>query len=335
MKTFNLALAGAVALALTGLVSTSAFAGATITHTNGLVALGVNDEGHLNTSDGNVAVNSSRTGLAYKFADDGQFFDATSPGCFCEGWGVSVNGTDSGFANVSADSGANNLTVGSFASTATTATSAVSLTSLPGLKVTQAYTPSVSNTTGALFKNRVTITNDTLAAVNDVKYARVMDWDVPRTEFNEFVTIKGTATTTELEKSHNNGFNTANPLADYGEMFPGGTTDVDFTDVGPKDHGAYFRFNFGTLAVGESKVFDVYYGAAGSEADALSLLGLVTSGIELYSFGQSNGNQLTGVPATFIFAFDGVGGSNVIPEPMTLALMGLGFAGIGAARRRK
>src|SRR5687767_5895623 len=95
---------GKMALAAVALAVTASVASAQATVQNGTIAIGVNADGSLNTAVGNVAVNSSRTGVAYKFPD-GSYRDATSPGCFCEGWGVTVTTAGavdhSGYANVS------------------------------------------------------------------------------------------------------------------------------------------------------------------------------------------------------------------------------------------
>jgi hypothetical protein len=303
------------------------------------IALGVNDQGHLNALDPFGSVFTSNAfagefGVANKFAD-GTWRDATSPGCLCEGWGVSGTLASSltshtGFANISTDFGVNNLVVDSFltdaaAGTGSFATSNVRLGDI-NLLVSQDYR--ISTATPNLFENKVTITNNTGEAINDLRYVRVMDWDVPPTEFEEYVTIQGTATTTFLETSHDNGFNTANPLG-LTSPINIGTLNTDFTDDGISDHGAYFKFNFGSLAVGETREFSIFYGAADSEASANAAV--AAAEIELFSYGQQNGDPSGGTPATYIFGFKGVGGTPVIrtPEPSSvISFLSLGILGM-------
>jgi len=302
-------------MAMVGLGTQTAQAGAVIDNGSG-VSMGIFDQGHLGFD-----------GVGIFLAGVG---DAITPGCLCEGWGVAGNGIP-GWGSVD-DGGISNLTVDSFVSTASTATSIVHLTSLPDLMVTQAYAPSVG-APATLFEDLVTITNTSGATITDIRYRRVMDWDVPPTEFDEFVTIGGLPAA-NLLFSNDNGFDTSNPLGGTGGDLAGCGTLVNFTDCGPADHGAHFDFGFGDLAAGESKSFSIFYGAARTEGDALAALGAVSA--EIYSLGQSNGGEKTGAPGTFIFAFKGVGGTpfEPIPEPTSMMLLGTGLAGLLASRKR-
>lgn len=337
----------AFSLAMTDAASAAAVIFNTGDESTASVALGINDQGHLNISDPTGTITTSNAGafgVAAKYVVGGvnTWQDATTPGCLCEGWGVSANiGTTSYSANASVDTGGiNNLTVSSFLTDATAgkgsfATSQVTLTNLPGLSITQDYR--VSPSTAALFENKVTITNTTGSDIADLRYVRAMDWDIPPTEFSELVTIGGVTTTSFLETSHDNGFNNVNPLAGDSPL-NSATLNVDFTDDGPSDHGAYFKFNFGGLAAGASREFSIFYGAAPSESAANLALG--AAAIELYSFGQSNGNGSTGTPATYIFGFKGVGGTAVIPpstavpEPFTIVGTLIGSAAAFKMRKR-
>lgn len=325
--------------ALLGLAAglASSATAASLINAAGTVALGVNPAGHLNVPDVyNLAANTTYLGIARSFRPG----DATAPGCLCEGWGVSASG-NSGWANQN-EGGVHNLSVVSFTTDdaggapGTFATSKVNVTSLSHLEVTQAYTRSTD--TGNAFQDLVTIKNTSATeTLDDVKYVRVMDWDVPPTEFSEFVSIKGTGTTTELERSHDNGFNTANPLGGDAALDPS-TVDTDFTDVGPADHGAYFRFAFGDLAPGEEKTFKIFYGAGEDEADAMASLAALAP--ELYSVGKSRSG---GVPnndsAVYFFAFKGVGGEIITPPVpdggSTLGMLALALVGLVSLGRRR
>jgi hypothetical protein len=345
---------------LSGVVAAKLHAGAVIINPAGTIALGVNDEGHLNFTDPDglspASANGTGGAVGLSIVSGGQLLDVLSPGCLCEGWGVSGNNSESGFANVSSDFGANNLTVESFSSTASTATSVVTLSSFPSLKVTQAYAPA-ANAPGILFEDVVTIQNtDLLSSITNVQYVRVMDWDLPPVSTGEYVTIHGTAAAAPyLVRSNDNGFASANPLIDSSGSpeIVTGTTNVDFTDslgFDFTDHGAYFKFNFGTLAPGASTTFSIFYGAGFSESSVVGALNAV--GTSLYSLAQSGpidafglptgtGDQVAGTPFTFAFGFKApapVGpptNLTPVPEPATYGLFGgIALGALILSRRR-
>ena len=269
---------------------------------NGVVQIGVNNGGHIDRFVDGVGLRPLGGP------------DALSPGCFCEGWGVASNGVVggviTGFANQFG--GTAGIEVDSFASTADSAVSIVNLPTLaaPVITVEHDYHPSAD--TDKLYEVTVTITNESPDPLGDILYRRVMDWDIPPTEFDEFITIQGTGTTSKLIASGDNGFMVSDPLSLAGT--PGGyelnagTFLADFEDNGPDDHGSVFDFNFGTLASGESVSFNIYYGVAENEIDAEAALAAI--GAELFSIGQSSTTDgpTLGTPWTFMWAFEGVGG---------------------------
>lgn len=310
--------------------------------TDGNVSLGVDQLGQLNVRGG-VADVVGITDVGVRWIDpSGVQYESTSHGCLCEGWGLAVNGT-SGYANNA--QGTAGLSLVSFVSSATTATS---VTQINGTDVQVTHDFALAPQTDDLFRVRVTVANTGATAATGLVYRRVMDWDTSPTPFSEYVTIQGTATTSLLIGSSEDGFASSNPLS--GALGGSCGTLVDFTACGPRDHGAAFDFGLADLAGGESYSFDIFYGGAANRAGALAALGAV--GAELYTMGWSgddadqNGldDRSGAVTPTFLFAFSGVGGTVIVPpppNPSAVPLPAAGWmllAGIGAlaaARRRK
>ena len=258
------------------------------------VALGVNDAGHLNFSDplGFGPVNARTTGLSYRFPD-GTWRDATASGCLCEGWGVAV--TDplgnrvAGFVNQAAGNGG--LTGGVFGSTTTTASSLIQLADYP-VDIKHFYgVSSVPN----VFQGNITITNSGTETVTDVVYRRVLDWDVPATELFEYVSHFGVESNLEsaggkVRFASNNGFASSDPGWYPGEiLLSDSSINVDFFQKGSADQGSVFDFAFGDLAPGESRTFNIFYGAAANLADAQATIEKLKP--DVWSFGQSTNSS--------------------------------------------
>jgi len=251
---------------------------------NGTVRLGINPEGHID-----VLVDGIEQ-LGLQYLPTGA--DALIPGCWCEGWGVAdLTSSTAGWASVAGDNGSvsPNLTVTGFDVTAETADSTVEVGGR--LRVRHVYRPSPRP---ELYQVDLTVENVGGASA-DVVYRRAMDWDVPPTEFDEFVTIQGSHP--QLLDSTDNGFNHVNPLSPLLDLGARGT----FKDVGPDDRGGVFDFALGRLAPGASARLTMFYGAAASEVDALAALAAVDA--DLYSLGQPNApdGPTLGKPNTFMF----------------------------------
>jgi type IV pilus assembly protein PilY1 len=304
---------------------------AVISTTGGTVSLGVDVYGALGA--GSLPGGSNVPGQMYGIYYAPNMWDAIAPGCYCEGWGAAVNGTDYGQMG-NANGGLVNLNSVSFASTANTATSVTTIGST-GLQVTQAYAPSVKPAASeVLFVNTVTLTNTSSSTLTNVLYSRAMDWDIPPTEFNEYVTIGGLPASKVLF-SNDNGFCAPNPLGSCGQLWPG-TTNVNFTKAGPTDQGSFFTFAFGDLAAGASTTFSIVYGVGANESTTLAAL--AAEGVGVYTLGYASngpGGSANVNSPVWAFGFEGVGGSGVTPEPGTILMLGTGLLGLGGMLRRK
>jgi Bacterial Ig-like domain (group 1) len=316
-----------VLIALAALLGLASHASAAVI-TNGTVTLGVNPSGDLNATD---PVSGAVIGVTYNATGN----DGTRGGCLCEGWGAGAGATSpsqfEGRANEELDHAG--TVQGPFTSTADSAVSTVDILrgDTPALRLTQDYHP--SPTTPNLYEITTTLTNISGGPLNDVRYERVMDWDVEPSPTQEYVTInRGSPPPGDLIYSDDNGFADNFPFSDRGADSGNGpitadTLNADVVDSGPADHGARFTFSFGGLAAGESRQFFVYYGAAGNETDANAAVS--AAALEVFSYGQpsrqcaecdpSTVGATEGTPNTFIWGFRGVGGTAVFPPTLTLS----------------
>jgi hypothetical protein len=133
-------LACGLALAVAfGLYATPASAQAIVTNGAG-VAVGIKATGAMGVPNGTgpagISVsNSGLVGLAFFTSYTGgapNWRDATTPGCMCEGFGVSVNGTVAGFDSNS--NGAGGLTVLDAGGTVVSASQYTTLVALSGMR---------------------------------------------------------------------------------------------------------------------------------------------------------------------------------------------------------
>ena len=154
------------------------------------------------------------------------------------------------------------------------------------LRVTHDFHPSPD--TDNLYEVTVTLENTSGANVTELLYRRNMDWDIYPTPFSECVTVQPDPSTVDfLEAASSDGFVNSNPYA-----FLAGNP-APFTDLGPSDIGAAFQFKFNPLASGETTSFNIYYGAAGTQAEAEDAI--AAAGLEVFSFGKpSAGGNCTG-----------------------------------------
>ncbi len=340
-----------IVLAIAGIAASQVDSAFAAIIDNGIVQLGINDTGNLDVP-GTVFSRGLVTmfvGLRY-IPTNGE---ALAPGCLCEGWGVAnadaVTGTFSGYVDlgVFSDLLAPGLTLQSAMVTVMTGQTKPDssgsafksiVTAGPGrVRVTHDFKPSASPN---LYQIDVTIENVGTTSIGDLRYRRVMDWDVPPTTFNEWVNIH-VGTAANLVRATTDGFQSANPLVSLSPVAgsPATTLTPGSPDYfgGPADQGSLFDFAFGSLAPGGVRAFRIYYGAAGNLADAMTAINAV--GAQVYSLGIANqlttsGNTPLTTDNVFIFAafpattvtVSSSASSSVFGQPVTLTAT---VAGVG------
>ena len=302
------------------------------TAANQTIALGIRPSAEMAATNGNVATSQSAnyknaTGIAYKFPD-GNWMDATTPGCLCEGWGAGAVDQFGREFHGEADKyhgSPSNVLVKSFVHDETSISSRTWINDPSGnavMEVIHQFGPSTLRP-NELFEAIVTITNISGNTLTDVRYNRTMDWDIPPTEFSEIVTIVGAAnshaatTKPRIHRSGNNGFR--NPNVFGGSYLRAGMSpeSQDFDRYGPKDHGFTATFAFDDLLCGEAHTFKIYYGAAATKP--LMIEALVEEGVSIYSLGEPNSSTSL---ITYAFGFKGVSGTALAPTlPEKIAIL--------------
>jgi hypothetical protein len=291
--------------------------------TNGTIKLGVNKNGNLNVLDPNGPASLTQyskqysipnpdnpsqrvwdgpnwTGLRYMKAGlptgGGQEIEYVAEDIHAEGWGVfdATTGVNAGADEYLApDTIYYGFAVDSFADTASTAKSIGHTTNGSAgtkLTITHDFHPIVGES--HLYQCDVTIENSGTTAIGDLRYRRVMDWDLEPTPFNEYVTLKGWGAAQLLHMS-NDGFLSPDQADAMDTILappiPAAATPIDGNvspAAGPADHGSAFDFKFGPMPVGGKRTFKIFYGAHDSVAQAEAAL--VAQGANVWCLGEPN-----------------------------------------------
>ena len=268
--------------------------------TNGTIQLGVRPTGNLLMPGTVPSSGEGDTEVGIRYVPTNA--EAIAPGCWCEGWGVADALTPvSGWVNGS-DGDSGNLVVESFSWNQLGNPGATSVVRVAdALRVTHIYSPAPESEN--LFEVLVAIENISTSAV-DLRYRRLVDFDVEPTAFDEYLTVSAPGGfPASVHAITDDPFGSNDPLDPVTNRGHSG----EFVDAGPDDNGVLLDLWLGQLDQDQTRYFKLYFGAAGSEANAMAAASAV--GAEVIAISEPNtvDGPTLGTPNTFIFAFREIG----------------------------
>ena len=278
----SIALAGALMMLATGGAPAPAATG-DVTIGNGTIQLGV-------THDGTLGIRGScgmATGVGVRLVSAG--FPAGEGVCYgsdVEGWGAAdVTSGVMGFVNE--DTAAPTITSLPVVSDAATADTVTTIGAT--LSVAQHFAPSAQ--TPNVYTGVVTVKNTSAAPV-DLRYRRIVDWDVPPTQWNERMTTGGTAPASLLAGGVANTDSLSPAASWYSPLaaIPVGGLLVSYpalaADNGPSDQGSLYDLALGAVPAGQCISFTFYWGAAATFAEAQTAI--TAAGAAVWSLAENN-----------------------------------------------